>query len=782
MPDVIARIAKLTHDEIRPMQICLAQQGCYKENEKQMDGVVGQFTQAALYRYAFGQCSVSIPQTPPACGTDMDITAWKLTKSDVKKLVGGGDSGGESAGTASAQNKATDGSAQSTTDDTTSDEDDSAAKKSGSADVQCASTSSGTGANAATQNSQELKTSDSPAEATNPACDAMDAMDAAWKYAFSKGAQFVQGLEYSSENLFDNALEFFSDQYVKGDASAHQSFRDALRKREKEIAACACKAYPMEQQATGWKSDAWHAKMLYSLSDQVYAFYPNGSLQPAPLSAESSTASQPAPAQPRVDFGVLDSVGWTGATFTQTPDIMLHPILRSPNGGITQQIELARRFRTSVDLVVYKSQSEDSWRSFASNNRSVSSLSQQIVDEVTRRQGGFLNGIQYWVFPDGLTMPTTAWDGVTLDFRNFPYDDTKSVAALVSMIKDIRTRLEKVSRKKTAWQATREHFAVNLVVPYSVFAPDGECSLSASVSATVQARIMQLAQLVPRDLPDDGAKNNSDGNSILDHFIVMLPQPTSCTKKALHHAIESAFERTPEILELMKTDKSLTLAGWRYQLLRHIMYVLLPGTWKYQGPDYATAGSQMYDDLIYAKGDFGGVAFASIPVYRTPDPAEAKQSKGIAALTNSAPEQAEGTELALDIHKVFHMHGTPDFGDPARGQAAAKAQSTLVIFFENSCGALRRELALSVEALFALLLLYAILSYWLMELRDFFNTHRWLFGGVVALAVSIILLLCSFDRSLRDEAIYIYGILTLLALIAVWIRIYIRSARDRNLP
>lgn len=753
-PRTILQFSKYEGSLIKSVQTCLAQQGCYDSNPATIDGTVGKFTQDALYKLAYAQCSPS-PEPAP-CGTDTDVVSWRLTANDISALkLEHQDANTDSTGT--------EGDPASN-DDTGKQQSAVAQANSGSGDAAQVSGSplgSGTVAKLSTiapgpsgTSEQSIGTDAKLDEMQNPS---------PWSDVV-KGIDSMQDLAYPSSYLFENALEFFVDQKTQRD---HKALLAEVKAYEHEIVSKACKALDPGRAVPELKPD-WRANMVYSLSDQVYAFYPTGLIDDTPSSGTQGL-TQPKPI--RVDFGVLGEIGWVGATFTESGGVKLQPMLQHVNGGISKQIELARRFRTDVDLVVYKSQSAAAWAEFASgksSERNAIELAAQISDEVTRRNNTLLNTIQYWAMPE-LTMRATAWDGVTLDFANYPFDDPAAVKYLVRLITGIRNNLNKASQRETVWTSQLQSFSLNLVVPYAAFVSHYECNNAEPVSSVQPDRaLMQLAGLVPRDRSDSGLRNNGPGStaSIINNFIVFLPQPTTCTKKALRQAIESAFDRSAENVELLKQNPSLSLAEWRYQMLRRVIYTLSPNTWGYTGPDYTLPGSQFYDDLVYARDNFGGIALSSLPFYVSESSALPRPDNG----------------LALAIHKIFRLPGTPNFGEAIPLRPGTPQRWPLAVYIANFCGAWRRELALIVEILLGLLLGYSVASYWILELRSFFTAHRVWFVLALIVAIVLIMMLCQFDRRVRAVASLIYVVLTFAGLIALWIWQYVTSSVERDLP
>lgn len=737
----VQQISALNQQAIDDVQRCLILRGCYDGNPKRVDHTVGPYTGVALYRFAYGQCTIATAAQKQPCGGDRDVISWMLTEQDVKYIEGLPPEPPLPAGEQE--------------DDSSVAQLNGLSSQTSPADSPSTSPEQTLSSNSAAPTAQEQHGDAATAGETTGSDSKSD--NKAQNDTFKSGLSLITNVEYPSESLFRNALEFLTGDEAQGDEADRVTASRELAPLEDRIVQRACKNHDMNQPVPEWKAD-WNANMVYSLSDLVYAFYPFGMFTADSTSAPPGTPEKP-PAPYTIDFGVLGGIGWVGATFAmQDGKVELQQIGRHVDKGIDEQVEMARRFRTKVDLVVYKWQSEQDWREFASKDQNYLDLSNQIADEVTRQQSGFLNSVQKLALPDLLTIDSTAWDGVTLDFRNYPYADTdpRVMHFLVSLLRETGKALDEGKGVKRTFLRSKRNFDVNVVIPYEVFVPGGTCDRAQLTPATAKSRIMELATLVPRDRGVDNIRQTGNG-SFISNFIVMLPQPTTCTKKALRQAIEDAFDRTPENLKLLKLHPELSLAEWRYQLLRRVIYGLVPKSQDYKGSAYSVKGSQLYDDLVYAKDNFGGVAFSGIPTY-----------------------DEENHDLAERIRQVFLGTGA-HLLNAASAPKASRAQRA-VLYVANFFGGWRRELALLVESILAFLVIYALLSYWFIELRAFFQLHRWWFYGLLASAIIVTLLLCVFDRKLREDASYVYAAILFIAIIGRGVWSYICNLSQRQLP
>jgi hypothetical protein len=706
----ISGIGQLGGATVQSVQSCLAVRGCYANDPKEIDGIVGPFTTAALYRSVYNGCLP--PPSRQVCGDGQEPYSFDLTEPDIATLE-----------KPPVPDAAADGTADGTADDAQ-----------GSADAAAMLPEQPAGP---PPMSQELK----------------------------DGLAGMKDVDYPNGDLFWNALDFFTRQKLNsGETPATKqdtaNLDQELTQTKPAILQQACKIHSPQDASGGWTPD-WNANMIYTLSGPVYGFYPfwiSSAATPAPASA----AKPPAAAQPPIDFGAFERIGWEGVTFTNEGNLQLDPIQQNQT-NISRQIEVARRFRTSVDLVVFKQMSPAEWIDIAYSDSShlVDNLSKSISDTVGQRQPGFLNSLQYWALPGLLTSPTTAWDGVTLDLVNFPYNDPVAMRFLTSLLTHLRQALQAKEERKTVWSSARQRLDLNLIVPFDAFVPPS--ADSSSDDTLTQNTTLHLAQFVPKHPCFlAGYDHCDDETGIVDTFIVFLPQSAGAinnegsgeTKKQLRGAIEDSFGRSPYILAQMKYDPSLQIASWRYEMLRRVTYILEPGNWSYKG-DYPQSGSQFFDDMVYAKDNFNAVGFWPMPDY-----------------------SAEHTPIAKDTRDIFRRSDQGGF----QNRMATTCEKLVGVPAANFFGGWRRELAFAIEMVYAALALYVFGSFWMMSLREFYYRHTWLFLVPAAIAMAVLVLLCLFDRSLRDFAEAMYVVLLILIVGGFFARQYFLRSIERDLP
>jgi hypothetical protein len=694
---IVSQIAVISHQNkanIKDMQSCLSMRGCYANDPHDVDAIVGPYTTAAIFRLVYGHCATT-PVPVDDCGDGHEPVTYSLSAIDIKGLE------------APPQE-----AEQEQSDTATSDEKD--------------------------ESTDLPEDKASAAEASQPAMSPQ----------LMAGLASMQDVEYPTRKLFENALDFFTTQPLSNPKD-YAAVAKELDEYKQEILSRACKAHVLTGAVSGWLPD-WDANMLYSLSDPVYGVFPFW-MSKSPVQASSAQNTVASAEARKVDFGNFERIGWMGVTFSREGALNLSTI-RQNASVITQQVESARRFRTSVDLIVYKKLSREQWIDiiYSGSDAFAQNLAGNISNTVGEPLTGVLDRLQRWVLPSLLTSPTTVWDGVTLDLQGYPYDDPRAMQFLLRFLVRLRQDLNQKEPLKTVWGAARHRLQLNLIVPYDVFVPAENASPDNTTTVT------QLAELVPKQRGDSSVSNASSDvpSSIVDEFIVFLPQSTNDTKKQLRLAVENAFNRNPEVLQWVKMDTSLSIAAWRYQMLRRIVCVLAPGTWQYQGV-YSKPGGQFYDDMLYSYDNFGAVGFW--PFSET---------------------MGDNPNLAAQIREIFDREAN-DFVDTKVAPIFYKLLGAHVANF--FCG-WRRELFLTVEVTFSLFVIYFACSFWIFELRNFYSKYQWWFALLMAIALAMIILLCIFDHNLREWSLLIFIGLFVAMVAALFARQYFLRTIERDLP
>jgi hypothetical protein len=674
----ISGIAKINPDQIKEVQRCLKARGCYDRDPAAVDGIVRQFTDAALRRSAAGQCVAPPPQAE-SCSVGNDMISWQLTDANIKEI---------------------------------SMPDKPGPDKSG-----------------ATQDPD-----DQPVEAP-PVPPVSKELQA--------GLDLIKNADYFSMQLFLNDLNYFTLEPIE-DPKTKKAVEAELNGRLPGIAGKACKSHPYGKPVATWDSDTG-VNEIQALSDPVYAFFPYWGFDESVAPDQGKPEAQAKTSQPavlhKVDLGALSRIGWFAATFSTQGELDMQPLNHDTAHEIlVNEIGMARRYRTDVDLVIYKKLSAPQWLQIASEDPDtfIDNLTRTVADEVGHISGGFMNSVQCWAIPSALTASPTEWDGATMYLDGFPWGDAGAMDFLKSLLRRMRLALYNREKSPDICNRARRQIHLNLVVPYdALYYPDGK------PQPEVNPTIAALAQLIPNSQDAiDVQTREAPQVDVVDDFLVFLPQSSSANKKRLRLVIEANFNRNSLTLAAIDGNPKVDLAVWRLQMLRRIIYVLSPETARFKG-DYSQAGFQLLDDMIYAKNNFAGVGFMPFPVHDRTNPT-----------------------LGANIRSVF-LKERRDWVERNISPLVEKILGTHVV---NLVGARRREIFLLIDTIVFLLLVYFVLSRWIFELRDFFVEHTIPFVAIFLLAVVAVSLLCLFDRNLKQLASYLFAsfIIVSAALLALW--------------
>jgi len=574
------------------------------------------------------------------------------------------------------------------------------------------------------------------------------------------GLQLMQNADYFSRDLFENDLRYFTlepitDEKVKKAATTEF---DGMLPKIREIA---CKSHSYDMTPPAPDPDMG-LNETEALSDGVYGFFPfwgfGTSVEEEQGKPEKKAGS--VPTRHQVDLGVLQRIGWFGATFNNSGQLDL-PSLKSPESHkiVVDEIALARRFRTNVDIIVYKKLSPAQWSEVISADPDtfINNLTDGIAKEVGSMPGGFLDSVQCWAIPSALTSSPLEWDGATLYLDGFPWGDSAALDFLKKLLRRLRVALYNRQESSAVCQRARPELNLYLVVPFDalVVDPPQPPGQQTPQQPARNPTIFALSQLIPNRKGDINlASRRPPEVDVVDSFLVFLPQSTSVNKKRLRQAIETAFNRNEDTLRAVQENVDVDLAVWRYQMLRRIIYILSPGEAKYKG-DYAKPGLQLLDDMVYGKNNFAAVGFMPLPVH-----------------------DGNNLNLADDIRLVFRREQR----DWVERNISPIVEKVTGMPFVNFIGSRRREIFLLIELIAAVLLLYFIASRWIFELRDFFSEHKMPFIALFALGAAASGLLCLLDRNLKQLASYLLAGLVLFSAAIFGLWKYRQSKVQADLP
>lgn len=284
-----------------------------------------------------------------------------------------------------------------------------------------------------------------------------------------------------------------------------------------------------------------------------------------------------------IDFSLLSRVGYYGLGFNDKGEIANESRWSGLDTGF---IRTARKYGTKVDLVIYR----NDWKTWSlSSQEEISSAFDTLADNIARLVSipltNFFADAKPYVSL-GLTRHPIMGDGVTLYFEGYP-DDPLSVEAFANFMRNLSAKLKLLHRK----------LAINLMFR----------------SSELGNGIYDYYKLL-------GTMDTISGADLQGHFMVMLQEPTTFDKKRLRLNIENGLH-----------------GNNRMKLLRNINMVI-----SYDGHDTY----QLTDDSIYARDNFGGIGFWTLPVAQH----EGKSVKG-----------------TLDIYNVLQTHYLDNKGSDVLG-------------------------------------------------------------------------------------------------------------------
>ncbi len=259
----------------------------------------------------------------------------------------------------------------------------------------------------------------------------------------------------------------------------------------------------------------------------------------------------------KIDFSLLSRIAYYGLSFDQKGEMspLLHWHPRTAD-FVTE----AQRYRTKVDLVIYKNDWSD-WFHFSTKDQLfiIDKTTRNIVQAVHQKMPDtFENRVKSMM---SSKESTTMGDGVTLYFDDYP-EDARAVAFFESFIKTLRLKLD----------AANTNYKLNLMLPMNAI-----------------GKGIYTFENLEKFMRDEDTSADDD----IDLFLVILEKPTTDTKKALRLSFEQddAFK-----------------GNQRKNMLRKIIPVISP-------VGHAPEESGPFEhDLIYFEDNFGGVGFWPLPL------------------------------------------------------------------------------------------------------------------------------------------------------------------------
>lgn len=467
--------------------------------------------------------------------------------------------------------------------------------------------------------------------------------------AMLKNLAQLWDIEFPSESLFRNAV------LEKARASLPPGASPPMAQLE-PIVRQARKVHAFDPASRVVWDGGRQGCVLDSLSGVVYGFHPYWR----------------AGVRQNIDFSVLSRVGYHALTFNELGELPRRKHWRTDQVGF---IDEARRHGAKVDLVIYQNDWAP-WRDDIATGDHAGSmaLADNIVRAIDERpERGLLERVRA-VTSLGFAARKSMGDGVTLHFDNYPTDDEAS-RFLLRFIKDLRRKLK----------AANPAYHLNVVVPREAI-------------GSGFFTFKYLSQVVSHEARDSEAYEDHDD---IDLFLVLLPEPSTATKKALRQQVEEQF-----------SGEHLYRGIQRRNMLRKVVPVLTP-----DGGDRR----QFEQDVIFLEDNFGGVGLWPLPAMR--DDAAAEVGNRVA-------------RMAIDGVRAYYQR------DDARPPSG----------LSNFVCPNRWAFRVAFDILGLLIVGFGLLAIFLCQLRRFWDKYAWYFLAVIVVWLGTLLSILFYDPFYREYA------------------------------
>ena len=317
------------------------------------------------------------------------------------------------------------------------------------------------------------------------------------------------------------------------------------------------------------------------LSRQIYGFYPFW------RAAGGEPGTPELPPQP-IDYSLMTRIAYAAVPIDDTGslDNIMHLDLRGPTA--TNFIHVAKKYRTKLDVVLYR----NTWRDLLADEAKMKRLIEQLprnaldlidtplADRVSRAQS-LLSFVE---------KTPTVGDGLTLYFDDLDDADPIQFAAF----------FEQLMNALIGQMRARQHrnYALNVVIP------DRLLNNAPAFMFDKLFEYMRSAEKLELVLGDRIITNveSAESNSNVDlGYLILLSEPTTDSKKALRLSTED-----PNTTVLKGSNRKF--------FLRNLIPVI-----SYVGANPL----QFADDLVYFSDNFNGVGLWDLPYNPpAPDPGE----------------------------------------------------------------------------------------------------------------------------------------------------------------
>lgn len=300
----------------------------------------------------------------------------------------------------------------------------------------------------------------------------------------------------------------------------------------------------------------------------------------------------------QIDFGALTRIGLYGLTFDDQGVLQAPPGMdvRTTPAHLAKLMRAAHRHNAKVDWIVSRSD-WGKWRllDIDAKRNTLKTLGQHIEDLLQRTVPGG-NDTVTWLASLGMDPGPSGGDGVALHFRGFPEDDkamfNEFMHALSATLKGMRPERR-----------------LSMVIDYDDLGRPGPFALRNLVE------LVEATNPLHEPFAASGRQMQSDMP-----LLVLIPEPTQDSKKALRTAIQNALHGAEAA---------------------RLQWAVVPVV-EYDG----VGSAQLADDIVFASANYHGIGFWP--------------------LAFAAPAPTPGVESHADANYLLQEYLQP-FGDPTDG-------------------------------------------------------------------------------------------------------------------
>ncbi|WP_157125773.1 hypothetical protein [Pandoraea norimbergensis] len=467
--------------------------------------------------------------------------------------------------------------------------------------------------------------------------------------------------------------------------------------------------------------------VLDQLQGEIYGFFPFWMAGPSQV----------------VNFSTLTSIGYYGATFDDTGKLQQandgRDFVELAQAGASLPgdfVSVAQRHQSNVQWVIQR----NDWRTWArlDKNRKEQVL-ERVGEDIVRLLSTRLRNWTATVsnhLPFGARFAPTNGGGVVIFFDGYP-DDPVSVQAFNQFIDQLRTKLRKAGAGDRIDIMMRHDRVGHGAYDYE--------------------NLLKLVMENDRNPSTDMLARVERERNRRPHFLVLLDEPTTDSKKALRLSVEGGLHGEERQLVLRQIVPVITFDNDNWQ--------------------------QLQDDIIYAQDNFGGIGFWPMPMRTDAKAGDAAGDKSGGASGAGAADATAATVAELSptpgVQACTMTRSISEcLADYYQKPAGAQASAVCKTVCENLYA-----FRLATKIVLLLLLGCAVAYYVSCRWRELMARYRHAPAVVIAavwILLALALLFCDpFLRWLaRGYMIPIFLVLFIIALIA-WYQ-YQLKARDEQ--